>query len=181
MQPSVHINVNEATGVWETDGLPMLYIPRHFMVNVHNEVESALGLVAYRAVLYSAGAKSAYYWCQQQAKTFGISGLAVFEHYLERLTARGWGQFRLENFDAERVSTEITLRNSIYALETENRVDHPVCYMFEGFFAGGMKYVLEQEGFPPLQMKSREIQCQAMGFEYCKFEVFREGSHKENL
>ncbi len=179
MQPSVNIDVNEATGVWETDGLPMLYIARHFMVNVHNEVEAALGRPAYRAVLYKSGAQSAYYWCIQQAKTFEISGFSVFEHYLERLTARGWGQFRLEHFDTDRSSVEITLKNSIYALESKTRTSHPVCYMFEGFFAGGMRYVLEQQGRQLLEIKSKEVQCQAMGFDCCKFEIELNGSSAE--
>ncbi|MEW5716880.1 DUF5943 domain-containing protein, partial [Pseudomonas sp. SB113] len=129
MRPSVDINVDEATGIWETDGLPMLYIPRHFMVNVHKEVESALGLSKYRAVLLQAGAKSAYYWCQKQAQKYEMSEVRVFEHYLERLTARGWGQFRLERLDDNLSGAEVSLTNSIYALESGAGASHPTCYM----------------------------------------------------
>ena len=34
-KPEVPIDVNASTGVWETDGLPMLYVPRHFFINNH--------------------------------------------------------------------------------------------------------------------------------------------------
>lgn len=171
MLPSVDINVDEATGVWETDGLPMLYVPRHFMVNVHKEVESALGLSRYRDVLYKAGAKSAYYWCRKQAETYDMSGFPVFEHYLERLTARGWGQFKLERVAEDLGSAVITLKNSIYALESHAGADHPTCYMFEGFFAGGFRYVFEEQGRKSVELECREVECEAMGFDHCRFEI----------
>jgi predicted hydrocarbon binding protein len=171
MQPSVDIDVDEVTGIWETDGLPMLYIPRHFMVNVHKEVESALGLSKYRAVLRQAGAKSAYYWCQKQAQKYEMSGVRVFEHYLERLTARGWGQFALERLDDDFGDAEISLKNSIYALESGAKASHPTCYMFEGFFVGGMQYVSEQQGRRLPEIACEEVQCEAMGFECCKFAI----------
>ncbi|WP_054310662.1 4-vinyl reductase [Mesorhizobium sp. 1M-11] len=173
MLPSVDINVDEATGIWETDGLPMLYIPRHFMVNVHKEVESALGLSRYRDVLYQAGAKSAYYWCRKQAETYDISGFPVFEHYLERLTARGWGQFKLERVAEDLGSAEIAVQNSIYALESPSGADHATCYMFEGFFAGGLQYLFDEQGRKPFKVECREVQCEAMGFECCRFEITR--------
>ena len=171
MKPSVDIDVDEESGIWETDGLPMLYIPRHFMVNVHLEVERTLGLSAYRQVLTEAGAKSAYYWCQKQTQTYDMSGLRVFEHYLERLTARGWGQFRLERIDEDFGGAEITLKNSIYALESRGAADHPTCYMFEGFFIGGLRYVAEARGLKPLDIECREVECEAMGFDRCRFEI----------
>ena len=45
MKPQVPIEVDESTGVWTTDGLPMLYVPRHFFVNNHTAIEEALGRV----------------------------------------------------------------------------------------------------------------------------------------
>ncbi|MGF4001748.1 DUF5943 domain-containing protein, partial [Staphylococcus aureus] len=35
MQPQLPINVDPDTGVWTTDALPMLYVPRHFFTNNH--------------------------------------------------------------------------------------------------------------------------------------------------
>lgn len=171
MQPTVEIEVDEVTGVWKTDGLPMLYVPRHFMIDIHNAIEHALGLAAYRKVLDQAGARAAYYWCKKQAEIRGIDGLQVFEHYLERLTARGWGQFRIEEIDPESASATITLKNSIYVLESREKVEHPVCYMFEGFFIGGVQYLIEHQGLNKESIECREVQCEAMGFDHCRFEL----------
>ena len=74
MHPQVPIDVDEKTGVWTTDALPMLYVPRHFLVNNHEAVEQALGREAYAAILYAAGHKSAYYWCDREARQHGIRG-----------------------------------------------------------------------------------------------------------
>ena len=41
--PEVPIDVDPETGIWRTDGLPMIYLPRHFLVNNHVAVEEALG------------------------------------------------------------------------------------------------------------------------------------------
>ena len=37
------IDVDADTGVWSTNGLPMLYVPRHFFINNHLAIEAALG------------------------------------------------------------------------------------------------------------------------------------------
>ncbi len=91
MQPVVQIDVDEASGIWRTDGLPMVYVPRHFMVNMHNEIEQTLGRPAYVALLERSGAKSARFWCQNQADQLDLSAPEIVEHYLKRLSERGWG------------------------------------------------------------------------------------------
>ncbi len=52
MQPQLPIDVDPNTGVWTTDALPMLYVPRHFFTNNHVAVEEALGEEAYAEILY---------------------------------------------------------------------------------------------------------------------------------
>ncbi|MGH1575025.1 DUF5943 domain-containing protein [Methylobacterium sp. P31] len=171
MKTSVDIDVNAETGVWTTDGLPMLYVPRHFMLNVHDSLEGALGLAPYSAVLHQAGSKSAYFWCKQQAESLGIDGIQAFSHYLDRLSARGWGQFRFEETIFVRGSATVTLRNSIYVLGRSSSAERPVCYMFEGFLSGGMTYLAEQQGWKSGSFECRETQCQALGHEHCVFEI----------
>jgi len=171
MQPQVGIDVNEKTGVWCTDGLPMLYIPRHFMVNVHDGVEAALGRECYRRVLAQTGHRSAYSWCKQQVEEQGVSKNQVLEHYLQRLSVRGWGQFTLREIDLDQPRVAISLRNSLYVLAREGKAKQPVCYMFEGFFTGAIQYLMEEHGATGADLQCREIECQAMGFEQCKFEL----------
>jgi len=171
MKPEVEIDVDEETGVWRTDGLPMLYIPRHFMVNVHNGIEAALGREHYRRVLADTGHRSAYYWCKSQAEEYNISGVRVVEHYLQRLSVRGWGQFHLEKLELDAPRLTIILKNSIYVLAREEKSAQPVCYMFEGFFTGAMQYLTEANNLEPKDLICREVACQSMGFDHCIFEV----------
>ena len=90
--PEVPIDVEEATGIWRTDGLPMVYLPRHFLVNNHLAVEAALGPEAYRQILRAATDKSVLYWCRSEAKTHGLAPEATVHHHFKRLSQRGWGQ-----------------------------------------------------------------------------------------
>src|SRR5215813_14165961 len=94
--PEVPIDVDPETGIWRTDGLPMVYLPRHFLVNNHVAAEEALGLDTYRRVLQAATDKSALHWCRAEMKTHGLTPEATFRHYFKRLSQRGWGQFTVD-------------------------------------------------------------------------------------
>jgi hypothetical protein len=170
MQPQVPIEVNETTGVWTTDGLPMLYVPRHFFVNNHTAIEEALGREKYATLLYDAGYKSAYFWCASEAKTHGLSGLPVFEHYLKRLSQRGWGQFRFQSADAKTGAAEIRLENSLFVLAQASTPPGTRCYMFAGWFAGAMDWVLDTSGVG-VKTHSAELQCGGQGHAHCLFRV----------
>lgn len=52
--PQVPIEVDAETGIWSTDGLPMIYLPRHFLVNMLKGVEAAIGSADYRAMFYDS-------------------------------------------------------------------------------------------------------------------------------
>src|SRR6516225_12281646 len=117
MQPKLPIKVDPDTGVWTPDALPMLYVPRHFFTNNHVAVEEALGRDTYAEILYKAGYKSAYHWCDKEAEKHGISGMAVFEHYLKRLSQRGWGLFDIVEADPSTSHARIHLRNSSFVLQ----------------------------------------------------------------
>jgi hypothetical protein len=158
MQPQLPIAVDADTGVWTTDGLPMLYVPRHFFVNNHVAVEQALGRDAYAQILYQAGHKSAWYWCDKEAVTHGLAGLDVFRHYLARLSQRGWGLFDFLEVDAARASARVRLRHSSMVLGRPGDTGR-LCYMFSGWFAGAMDWVSDQAG-NPLRAHSTESQCQ---------------------
>lgn len=169
MQPQLPIEVDETTGVWTTDGLPMLYVPRHFFVNNHAAVEAALGREAYARQLYDAGHKSAYYWCDKEARHHGLDGLAVFEHYLKRLSQRGWGLFSFDEADETRATAKVALRNSSFVLQQPGQTGE-LCYMFSGWFAGAMDWVSDRAG-RPVRAACREVQCAANGHDKCVFEV----------
>ena len=78
--PQLPIEVDSETGVWTSDALPMLYVPRHFFVNNHMGIEEVLGADKYAEILYKAGYKSAWHWCEKEAECHGLEGVAVELH-----------------------------------------------------------------------------------------------------
>ena len=165
-RPEVDIDVDPESGIWRTDGLPMLYLPRHFMVNNHVAVEEALGLDTYRAILRIATDKSAVHWCKSTAKTLNLSPLDTFHRYFKRLSQRGWGQFTVDSIDLAEKRGAISLRNSIFVLEQQS-VGRAVCYMFEGFMTGALRYLLDAE--IAADISCREDACAAAGHPACRF------------
>ncbi|WP_028536529.1 4-vinyl reductase [Paludibacterium yongneupense] len=174
MQARVPIEVDSQTGVWTTDGLPMLYVPRHFFINNHLAIEAALGRPVYAESLYDAGFRSAYYWCGAEAATHGIRGMAVFEHYLQRLSQRGWGVFSFMEADAGRGYARIRLDHSCFVLGQgvagAPHSEEMACYLFAGWFAGAMDWVAADLGLQHAT-RSRETQCAGLGAPYCVFTV----------
>jgi hypothetical protein len=174
MQPQLPIEVDADTGVWTTDRLPMLYVPRHFFVNNHVEIEAALGREAYAKSLYTAGHRSAWFWCEKEAATHGLKGLDVYEHYLQRLSQRGWGLFRFAGVDAATGHASIELRHSAFVLARGiagvPQTSGKVCYLFAGWFSGAMDWVGGHTG-ATWKTTSAETQCAAEGHEHCVFTV----------
>jgi predicted hydrocarbon binding protein len=170
LSPEVPIEVDAATGEWSVDGIPMILVPRHFFLNNHLAIESSLGLQKYAEILFAAGRKSAYAWCEKEAATHGLSGEAVFHHYMKRLSQRGWGQFRVESLDPEAGLARISVRNSVFV---KGQAGHPrkTCYMFRGWFPGALELVLESAGLK-LELTSNELHCAAEGGQdHCLFET----------
>jgi predicted hydrocarbon binding protein len=174
MQALVPIDVDSQTGVWSTDGLPMLYVPRHFFINNHLAIEAALGREAYADSLYAAGHRSAYYWCSAEARTHGKQGMAVFEHYLERLSQRGWGLFSFIEADATSGHARIRLDHSCFVLAQgvagAAKSEGMACYLFAGWFAGAMDWVAADLGHG-YTTRSQESQCAGLGAAHCVFTV----------
>jgi predicted hydrocarbon binding protein len=147
----------------------MLYVPRHFFTNNHIAIEAALGRERYAQQLYDAGYKSAFYWCAKESVTHGMSGMAVFEHYLKRLSQRGWGLFAFESADAETGRASISLRHSSFVLQ-QPEASGKLCYMFAGWFSGAMDWVGKDSG-RHYATTSSETQCAAEGHDHCVFTV----------
>jgi hypothetical protein len=170
-KPQVPIDVDDATGVWSVDGMPMILVPRHFFVNNHAAIESALGEPRYAEQLFEAGRRSAYVWCEKEARTHGLEGIAVFHHYLQRLSQRGWGRFRVQAVDPETGHARVRVDHSVFVLEQQGGAPRKTCYMFRGWFPGSLEFVAASRG-KPLKLGSTEVQCAAEGrHDHCIFEV----------
>ena len=169
MKPQVPIEVDTATGQWSVDGVPMILAPRHFFLNNHLAVEKALGRRKYSQLLFAAGRKSAYVWCEMEAKTHGLKGVAVFHHYMKRLSQRGWAQFKVESVDPQTGRARIRVAHSVFARGKKAR--GKTCYMFHGWFPGSLEFVAAAAG-KKLRLTSTEVQCAAEGrHDHCVFET----------
>ncbi|MFT5720935.1 MAG: hypothetical protein ACI9W6_001236 [Motiliproteus sp.] len=166
--PEMPIVVDDETGVWTTDALPMLYVPRHFFVNNHRGIEDEIGADKYAAILYKAGYKSAHYWCEKEAVEQGISGAAVFEHYMKRLSQRGWGFFITEALDLEEGTARVRLENSAFVYQY-GKVNRKVDYMFTGWFAGAMDQIAESLGS---EVRTKAVQTQSAAEDGCDVGYF---------
>lgn len=166
--PEMPIQVDDETGIWTTDALPMLYVPRHFFVNNHRAIEEELGPQRYAKILYDAGYKSAHYWCEKEAEAHGLSGAAVFEHYMKRLSQRGWGLFTIDALDIENGYARVRLDNSAFVYQY-GKVNRKVDYMFTGWFAGAMDQIGESLGY---SYRTRAVQLQSAAQDECDFGLF---------
>ena len=157
MAPELPISVDSETGVWTTDALPMLYVPRHFFINNHVAIEQALGVETYAKILYDAGYKSAWYWCEKEAELHGLEGVAVFEHYMNRLSQRGWGKFVTEAIDLDAGTAKVRLEHScfVYQLGKTGKREE---YLFTGWFAGAMDQILAARA---IDLRTRAEQTQS--------------------
>ena len=91
--------------------------------------------------------------------------MAVFEHYLKRLSQRGWGIFTITEADPASSHARIELHHSSFVLAQPGKVGK-LCYMFAGWFAGAMDWVNDTapdgaRKSPPSH--SSEAQCAAEG------------------
>lgn len=166
--PEMPISVDDETGVWTTDALPMLYVPRHFFVNNHMGIEEEIGAERYAAILYKAGYKSAWHWCEKEAELHGFSGEAVFEHYMKRLSQRGWGFFTTESLDLKQGSARVRLDHSAFVYQY-GKVNRKVDYMFTGWFAGAMDQIAQSLGY---NVKTHAVQTQSAAEAGCEYGIF---------
>lgn len=169
--PEVPISIDPATGIWTTDGVPMIYLPRHFFVNYYSAMENALGREKHNALLYAASHRSAYEWSILEAKTHNLRDVAVFHHYLKRLSQRGWGQFTIDAVDLNGPSAQVRVDNSAFALQL-GRTGRSECAMFSGSFAGCLEWATLDAG-SQVKAIAEETQCVSQGHDHCRFSVRR--------
>ncbi|RUR31249.1 4-vinyl reductase [Vreelandella nanhaiensis] len=166
--PELPIEVDSETGIWTTDALPMLYVPRHFFINNHVAIEEALGAEKYAEILYKAGYKSAWHWCEKEAELHGLEGVDVFEHYMKRLSQRGWGIFITEEIDLDKGTARVRLEHSAFVYQM-GKVNRKIEYMFTGWFAGAMDQILSARGS---SLRTVAEQTQSGAEEGCEHGLF---------
>ena len=148
----------------------MILVPRHFFLNNHVAIEAALGVEKYSGILFGAGHKSAYAWCEMEAKTHGLKGVEVFHHYMKRLSQRGWAQFTVESIAPHAGRARVVVRNSVFVAGHQGK-PRKTCTMFRGWFPGALEFVAAAAG-KRLKLTSTEVRCAAEGrHDHCVFET----------
>jgi hypothetical protein len=167
----VPVSVDPDTGVWSVDGMPMILVPRHFWMAVHEATEKRFGVEENSVLLYDASCSAAFTWCEMEAKTHGLSGTDVFHHYMDRRSRRGWGRCTVELLDADAGHARVRMTNSVFVYASGPEAGRNVCYMFNGSLSGAMEYVTHDLGRRRRKMQCEEIHCAANGADDCLFEV----------
>ena len=78
----------------------------------------------------------------RQAETHGLSGPAIFHHYMKRLSQRGWAQFSVEHLD----TAAGYARSEGWPFRLRSGAREPGwrrgLYMFEGWLEGALGYIM---------------------------------------
>ena len=174
MQPQLPIDVDPKTGVWTTDALPMLYVPRHFFTNNHMAVEEALGRDAYAEILYKAGYKSAYHWCDKEAKQHGISRHGGVRALPEAPVATRLGHVHdrgSRSGDVARAHRTASTRRSCWRSRARGQALLHVRGLVRGRDGLGQRHRAAPSAKKGPRSHSVETQCAAEGHDHCVFEV----------
>ncbi|MGI8312274.1 DUF5943 domain-containing protein [Saccharopolyspora hattusasensis] len=161
----VTVEVDAETGRWSVDGLPMVLVPQHLLVNNLDAVERNVGRDSSAELFRGAGRRSARHWCAHEATRLGLSGAAIVRHYLDRLSRRGWGRFEIDELDPGHGVLQVRVAHSaLLPVAGSTRSVDRACYLFEAWFEGALDYASED----PSRVAVREIQC-AVNAEECVF------------
>jgi hypothetical protein len=164
-KPAVDIEVDNATGRWFVDDLPMILVPQHFFLNNHFAVEAELGPERLADILAPAGRRSAYAWCEHETKHHKLSSEDVFRHYMLRLSQRGWGQFEVLELDGRSGCATVQVTHSVFVTGRPPNTRRKLCGMFAPWIAGSLEFVAQSQ-----PIASREVYCAAEGVHaHCLF------------
>lgn len=172
-QLPVPVAVDDDTGAWSVDGMPVVLVPRHLWVSVQAALEAGLGLAAAQDLFWQTSHAAAWTWCTRQGDRFGLAGAALFAHYVRSASRRGYGRMTVEQLDLARGTARLRVAHSVYVAEYGRNAGRPVCHVFSGSFAGGLHCASERIGLPG-PWHARETACAAHGAQDCVFEALRQ-------
>jgi len=167
----VPVSVDERTGIWSVDSLPMILMPRHFWIFVKSEIESRLGFQEAETLFLKSGVPAARHWCKEAAKEKGIQGEELLQYYFSQRGKRGMGLFSLLEFDPEWKSARVRIDYSVYAEGAGQNVGRNVCYPMNGAFIGAMSFISSSNG-SCREYGAVEVECKANGGDHCEFLVW---------
>ncbi len=165
------LQFNSQTGqVIDWNGNQNLILSEDFIVGLQTGLEKEVG-DASAAIMYSIGVdwgkNDAVSFAQWFEKEFSISikkahPLFLLETWWWPFTAQGWGKWDVETESKQKGFIFINLFDSMVA-RTLGDVGKPVCHLYAGLFSGFFSSITERD------LACIEIQCYAMGENFCKF------------
>jgi uncharacterized protein len=151
-------------------GLRAFLATEDFVVGLQQGLEDEVG-DASAMILYKCG----YKWGLQDMKTFvptiekefgqnlsEMNASFFLEEWWWPLQAEGWGAWKVDTSQRKQGMIFIDLHDSAIAKSLGN-LGKPVCHVYAGLFAGVFTYLTKYE------LSGIEVQCYAMGEDYCKF------------
>ena len=150
--------------------VPMILTPRWFFASIQKEIEKAGGLRLAKEVYYRAGFKSAYKYCRTQRRAKRLIGTETIREYLDSMSIRGWGRFKIIQLNEEKGRGVFRLYHSALAEEYGPK-GRAVCHWVPGAMAGAIQEAIHTQRLP-LEVKGKEQKCKAKGYQYCEFVVF---------
>jgi hypothetical protein len=123
------------------NGLPMILLPRHFFRYIMRDVQKMVGPDTFRKMFEKVGYDGAVTFCDAFRKSHGCSAKEAFIGYLNEMSIRGWGHFKIEKLDELNGEAEVLLTNSALPAEGELPTGNSI---WEGAVLGAMAYVQDQ-------------------------------------
>ncbi|WP_290649517.1 DUF5943 domain-containing protein [Aquisalimonas sp.] len=158
----IPVEIDEASGEWRMDGLPMLLLPREDMARLQGTVAGGPAEAAWQAV----ARRSAHNWCATEAQRSGSDPVTVVERYLENLSQRGWGRFELLYCRPDDCGAAVRVYNSPFALVPGSEAR--ACRTFVAWLEGAMNWACSDPDYLAI---AEERCCVAGGAEACEFVI----------
>jgi len=143
-------------------GSPMCVTPASIFIDVQKDLEKAIGKEKARKRIYEGSKKGGIKFAKKLFEAYKLKGEKLLRWEFDIVMLAGWGEFKMVNFDRNKKTMRVEVKNSPIAIgygKSKTPVD---CYI-AGFAAGGATVAV---GVP---MKVKEIKCLTMGHRYCEF------------
>jgi len=146
----------------------VLIVPRRVFSAIQRSMREMLGEGCAALVMYNAGFGLGFEAFGKLSKRFGGDVRGAFEHFITILTTRGWGDFKLEEYDEGSETYRITVRSSYGEdLKPSGRA---ACHFLRGLLAGALQQAALLRG-RDIKLHCVELSCIAKGDECCEFLV----------
>jgi predicted hydrocarbon binding protein len=148
-------------------GTRSIITPVTSLVGIMEAANDILGERGSWIIMYRAGHDSAWAFAQAMIQERGMDPNEVALAYADFARVRGWGLIRLMDMGFAEGRGSLHVYDSIFAdhFRKVGGVSRPVCGFITGALAGVTSAV------SGIRVRAREVQCAALGADYCEMVV----------